>query len=137
MRTVAISAAALAAFLLGLPDDASAAGRGGRGSGHSHAGRSHHSGAHHFHGGARTRIFIAAPLIAAPLLLYPRPYYAPAPIYYTPPVYQEREPYINPDPSGQYWYYCPVAGAYYPYVGECPGGWQRVVPNNVPPPPAG
>jgi len=24
------------------------------------------------------------------------------------------------------WYYCADSKAYYPYVGECPGGWQRV-----------
>jgi len=27
-----------------------------------------------------------------------------------------------------YWYYCASAGAYYPYVGVCPEGWQPVVP---------
>jgi len=25
-----------------------------------------------------------------------------------------------------YWYYCPVAQAYYPYVNVCPSGWQMV-----------
>jgi hypothetical protein len=24
------------------------------------------------------------------------------------------------------WYYCPDSKAYYPYVKECPGGWQTV-----------
>jgi hypothetical protein len=27
-----------------------------------------------------------------------------------------------------YWYYCADPGAYYPYVKECPAGWQRVAP---------
>jgi len=31
-----------------------------------------------------------------------------------------------------YWYYCADAHAYYPYVKQCPGGWQRVSPQ--PPP---
>jgi hypothetical protein len=31
-------------------------------------------------------------------------------------------------PQSQDWFYCPNAGAYYPYVKECAGGWQRVLP---------
>jgi hypothetical protein len=31
-------------------------------------------------------------------------------------------------PNPQYWYYCPSAGAYYPYVSACPEGWTPVVP---------
>jgi hypothetical protein len=27
-----------------------------------------------------------------------------------------------------YWYYCAAAQGYYPYVKECPGGWQKVLP---------
>jgi hypothetical protein len=30
-------------------------------------------------------------------------------------------------PTG-YWYYCADPGAYYPYIKECPAGWQRVAP---------
>ena len=33
-----------------------------------------------------------------------------------------------PAPQQGYWYYCTDARAYYPYVKECPGGWQRVAP---------
>jgi hypothetical protein len=29
----------------------------------------------------------------------------------------------------QWWYFCSNANAYYPYVRECPGGWQRVSPH--------
>jgi hypothetical protein len=39
----------------------------------------------------------------------------------------------GPEPPGHWWYYCADAKAYYPYVRECPGGWQRVAPQ--PPPP--
>lgn len=31
-------------------------------------------------------------------------------------------------PPGQMWYYCDAYGAYYPYVGDCPGGWRAVPP---------
>ena len=45
---------------------------------------------------------------------YPYPYDASAmPAYSVPP----------PAPV---WYYCPAAGAYYPYVTSCAGGWQVV-----------
>jgi hypothetical protein len=36
--------------------------------------------------------------------------------------------------SSHWWYYCADAKAYYPYVRECPGGWQRVAPQPPPPP---
>ena len=65
---------------------------------------------------------------------YPPPYYYPPRYYYQPvmvappaPVtYIERAPEERSDDS--YWYYCPDAKAYYPYVKQCPGGWQQVVP---------
>ena len=73
---------------------------------------------------------------------YYRPYYAPYyyyPPYYppvvsvpaSPPVYIEQSN-AQPAPGQAYWYYCADAKAYYPYVKECPGGWQRVAPQ--PPP---
>lgn len=71
------------------------------------------------------------------------PYYAPVPYYYSPayyyppvvavpsqpPVYveQERAPAVTAPPAN-YWYYCSGSRSYYPYVRECPGGWQRVAP---------
>jgi hypothetical protein len=70
--------------------------------------------------------------------LYPPAYYYPPPVYYapppvvvvpaSPPVYVEQ---AQPQPSTQpdnWWYYCPEAKAYYPYVNECPSPWQRVPP---------
>jgi len=66
------------------------------------------------------------------------PWYYPAPTYYYPParpIIIERAPppvYVEqaePAPvPNQYWYYCNASKAYYPYVGECPSGWQRVLP---------
>jgi hypothetical protein len=32
------------------------------------------------------------------------------------------------------WYYCPSAKGYYPYVRDCPEGWQAVPPHPPPPP---
>lgn len=74
---------------------------------------------------------------------YPPPYYFPPPVYYPPQVivvpppepqvYIEQaelpaEPVTQAAPAQQYWYYCNSAKAYYPYVKECPGGWQKVLP---------
>lgn len=73
-------------------------------------------------------------------------YYAPYPYYYPPyypPVVVERaapQVYIEqqsaaPAPAApmaaapvNYWYYCAAAKGYYPYINECPGGWQKVLP---------
>lgn len=142
-RRALVSAAALLVFTSGGWAEA----RGGRG-GHAGQGAHARSGAHaghrpHFAGRA---VFIAAPVFAAgyyfsrPYFYDPfYPYYPPvySPIFTPSPEYIERgeppAPQVQPQPqSGAYWYYCQGAGAYYPYVTECPGGWQRVPP--VPPP---
>ena len=57
-------------------------------------------------------------------LAYPYPYYAqPYPVYDQP--YPGYAPGVAPS-SVQYWYFCPAAKAYYPYVQSCPGGWQAI-----------
>jgi hypothetical protein len=75
----------------------------------------------------------------------PGPWWYPAPYYYYPPAYSyppavavqsaptyiERSPAQAAPPQG-IWYYCTDAKAYYPYVRECPGGWQHV-PAGPPP----
>lgn len=67
---------------------------------------------------------------------YPHSYY---PYYYdypppvsAPPQYIERGAGApaQANPAG-YWYYCRKPEGYYPYVRECPDGWERVAP--VPP----
>lgn len=74
---------------------------------------------------------------------YPGPYYYP-PYNYpyppvvtvpaTPPVYIERSQVAEPaPPASASWYYCANPQGYYPYVENCPGGWQAVAPR----PPAG
>jgi len=100
------------------------------------------------HGGARIGLGITfgfplyAPGYYAPLpYYYPAPYYYPPwPYYYSPILPPAPQAYIeqggsqaSPDqPQGYWWYYCQDSKAYYPYVKECPGGWQRVSPQ--PPP---
>jgi hypothetical protein len=73
---------------------------------------------------------------------YGAPYYSPfySPYYYPPTsvvVVPQPQTYIQQDapaapaapaPQAAYWYYCADAQAYYPYVKECPAGWQRVTP---------
>ena len=44
-----------------------------------------------------------------------------------PQVYVE-QPQAQPSQPSGYWYYCADSRAYYPYVKECPSGWQRVAP---------
>jgi hypothetical protein len=114
----------LTVILLGaLASDSALAGRG-------HSGRSGHSG--HFGSHGRIGVIVAAPIFA--------PFYYPSSGYYTPPlpasppVYIEQEP-APPSPVQQpyYWYYCADSKTYYPYVKECPGGWQPVVPEALPP----
>lgn len=62
---------------------------------------------------------------------YPPPYYYyPAPVIVSPPApvtYIEQNSAPAAD-AGSWWYYCETAKGYYPYVKECPAGWQRVSP---------
>jgi len=89
--------------------------------------RGHHGG-HHSH--SRLGLFIGAPL----LWTWPPPYYAYSPsviaVPSPPPVYIERRGYDEAAPAREqgYWYYCHGSEGYYPYVRECPGGWERVAP---------
>lgn len=56
----------------------------------------------------------------------PYPYYAP----------QQSSEYVEQTPQVEeqtYWYFCPNARNYYPYVKRCPGGWLKVIPSSAPP----
>lgn len=60
---------------------------------------------------------------------YP-PYYVypPAVVTVPPPVYiQQAPPAVEQNPNG-YWYFCNKPQGYYPYIRECPNGWQPVEP---------
>jgi hypothetical protein len=124
-----------AAVVLGATASADALARGGHGG--------FRGGFHH----ARVGVFIGAPLLFAPFYYpysyYPAPAYYPAPGYYYPApaaaypsgpaTYVEQGQEAAPAPRADAsWYYCPAAKAYYPYVSQCAGGWQRVSPQ--PPP---
>lgn len=90
----------------------------------------HHRG--HHHGGAGVYVGMPWP---GYYYAYPPYYYQP---YYTstvivtpspPPVYIEKAPATETElPAPSYWYYCSNPQGYYPYIKECPAGWQKVAP---------
>ena len=105
----------------------------------------HHGGYYHggyYHGG----IYYGAydPFLYGPLLYPPYPYAYP---YYTPPVvtvnpqppvYVQQPPaaplpQAQSAPSENFWYHCAKPEGYYPYVKECPKGWQKVSPTPATP----
>jgi hypothetical protein len=87
------------------------------------------SGAAFASGSVHFSIGIGIPLWG-PGYYYPPyyPYYYP-PAYY-PPTVSPAQPqrYVEAQQAPNVWYYCADAKAYYPYVKDCPGGWQRVSP---------
>jgi hypothetical protein len=105
--------------------------------GHHHKSFGHHHG-HHHHGAAFVGFGVG---FAYPWSwYYPPPYYYPG-YYYSQPVAYPAQPvtYVEQgaapapaEPAG-WWYYCEASRTYYPYVKECPSGWQRVPA--LPPPP--
>lgn len=141
---IALAALALSVALV-TPVDAARSGGGGRGGGNSGHGGGHHGNHGHHH--SRTSVGVGFyfgpawypyyyyppyPAYYYPSYYYP-PYYYP---YYYPPAVSAPTTYIekgasetsgNSLPSG-YWYYCNSSSGYYPYVKECPGGWQQVAP---------
>src|SRR5437870_1097962 len=140
MKLVVKSMVVVLVALLSVP---ALAGRGssGRSGGFSHSG-AHFSGGRHFVPGGHfipggrfvpgSHFFRPRPVavflgVGIPFYAsYPPPlpyYYEYAPGYYAPPA-------AIPQQQG-YWYFCQSANAYYPYVQQCPEGWQPVVP--VPP----
>jgi hypothetical protein len=96
--------------------------------------RGHRGGYHGGHHHARVGVYFGAPLVFAPWYYpyYSAPYYYPAPVAAypaAPTTYVEQGQEAAPGPrSDASWYYCPEAKAYYPYVNQCAGGWQRVSP---------
>lgn len=88
---------------------------------------------HHHRSRVHFGIHFGVPLGYAAWHYHPHFYY-PAPLYYSAPVVVQQPPvYIEqsapaPAPAQSYWYYCADSRAYYPYVKDCPAGWQRVAP---------
>lgn len=112
---VACAAFVLAAMALDTQAGRGRGGGGGGGGGRSHAGAGGTAG-HHHHG--HSRVFVGGSFVS-----WPRPYYWPGYVYAPAAV-----------PVMQYWYYCAAAAAYYPYVQNCPGGWELVLPTMPPHP---
>lgn len=87
-----------------------------------------------------TGVFIGGPVWYGPGPYYygPPPYYYPPPVVYAPPpviVQSEPDVYVErseasqgaaPGSSSGTWWYCTASKKYYPYVKECPSGWQEV-----------
>jgi hypothetical protein len=92
---------------------------GATGVGDAWAGRGHgHRHGHGVHFG-----FVAGPFWGP---WYGSRHYPPVIIeHVSPPVYIERS---SDSGSANFWYYCAAAKGYYPYVKQCPGGWQQVAP---------
>lgn len=91
-------------------------------------------------------LYYPAPYYYAPYYYPPYPHYVPAPAAAEAPAYIERSDsgapaYVEREEGAPLarrrgegsWYFCPESNGYYPYVKQCPGGWQRVAPR----PPAG
>lgn len=134
-----ISATVILAAFVGAMVSTPVLARGGHGAhgGHGHGAHGSHFRSHHHHfGGFRHHshfgVFIGAPLLLAPWYYGPT-YYPPAVVVPSaPPVYIEQGQAAASAQDLQYWYYCRESETYYPYVKECAGPWQRVVPQ--PPP---
>lgn len=67
-------------------------------------------------------------------MFYPPPFYYPPQVVVVPPapppvyIEQHEAPAEPAAASQQYWYYCAAQNGYYPYVKECPNGWQKILP---------
>jgi hypothetical protein len=126
---LAVFAAAIALFSFAAPAQA--------------GGGWHGDGGNHWRGGVYLNFGVPFPYYWGPRYYYGPPvYYAAPPAYYygapavvapsSPPVYVERYDSVPAAPQSQppatWWYWCASANGYFPYVKECPGGWQRVPP---------
>lgn len=91
------------------------------------------------HPRVRLGVYVGVPLVGLgypyyyPNYYYPPYYPSPGVVQQQPPVYVEQGSPAQAQPQQQqqsqgYWYYCAGSRAYYPYVKECPAGWQRVAP---------
>lgn len=110
-----------------------------RGGGYSHGGGHGHAGYGHGYYGGRVGYGVAlgiplfglgyysAPYYSYPAYAYPAAAYSyPATVVAPAAAYIEQG-YARTAPAAQQdWYYCANSNAYYPYVRECQGDWQRV-----------
>ena len=111
--------------------EALARGQGARSGGRHFSG--HHFKGHHFSGPhVRFGVFVGAPAFWYYTAPYPPVVAMPSSL----PAYIEQgdAQSASQQPEGDGYYYCVDAEAYYPYVQQCPGGWQRVAPQPPPGP---
>jgi len=101
------------------------------GHGHGHGGYYHCGG--YYHGGVYFGLY--DPYFYGPLVYPPYAYYPPvATVPAQPSVYVEQNTNAAPPvqaqapSSGSYWYHCKKPDGFYPYVKECPAGWEKVSP---------
>jgi hypothetical protein len=83
-------------------------------------------GGHGGHGGARfgVGVYVGGPWWGGwwgPSYYYNPPLVIQQPVVQTPTIMQTA-------PAANYWYFCRSANAYYPYVKDCPSGWEQVTP---------
>lgn len=115
-------------------------GGGGHYGGHGYyRGGGYYRGHGYYGGGIGLGLYYGSPYWGASWGYPYYPYYYPSypaysPYYYgpevtiesSPPVYIERGQKSEPSNVPAIWFYCPDSRKYYPYVKECPGGWQSV-----------
>jgi hypothetical protein len=94
--------------------------------GFQHPGFRQHHGHHHGHASAGVIIGAPWPYYYSPppaYVYYPPLTVAPA----SPPVYIEQGSELGgAEAAPNYWYYCSNPQGYYPYLRDCPSGWQQV-----------
>jgi outer membrane protein OmpA-like peptidoglycan-associated protein len=133
---LAVTLIAVAAILVSGGTVMAAGGGHGGGHGGSHGGG---RGGGHGHGSVSGSFWFGPGWGSwrGPGYPYYYPYYYPYDYWESPAVVLEQSPaYARPAPREEeeyYWYFCPDAKNYYPYVKRCPGGWLRVVPSQSPP----
>jgi hypothetical protein len=117
-------------------------GHSGSGSGSGHGGDGHGHGGPHFYPGAFFAFGLGAAYLGGPWYwnaydtwpFYDDYYYSSAGVASAlSPAYDERDaPAVSPQQGEPSWYYCDNPPGYYPYVQNCPAGWQRVRPQAPP-----
>ena len=132
-----------------VPAEVAAGGPGGRGGGARAAGGGFHGGGVRWagggwrggapgwhggwHGGTRVVIRGSGGWWGGPVWWGGPGWWGGAPLVVVQPPPTEFIQQAPTPPQQSYWYYCQNAGAYFPYVRECPGGWMQVVPSPNPP----
>jgi hypothetical protein len=129
------------------PGHGGRAGHGHAGAGHGHGGYGHggygHGGYGHGHFGFGLYLGMpySYPYYPYPYDYYPYSYYPPvvavpsqSPVYVEQGDAQLAPQQVPAAQAGNYWYHCDQPEGYYPYIKECPGGWQRVSPTPPPQP---